>query len=168
VPIRTLAVAPVAAIAFFAAPALGQTLEERAAQVRQSMDSPPPTEMVIDRGTQQIGQPAVPAVTGTSPSGSTEPRRATEGVPLSPAAVERMNRVLGTGMPGGHVDHSNPRGAVLVNDPRGSAMLGVPQGHGPTLKGYVPGVLTTNGPGGGRVGGTSNLSTGGPNPGSAP
>jgi hypothetical protein len=166
---RALAIAPVAAIALFAPSALGQTLEERAAQVRRSMDSPPPTEMVIDRGTQQIGQPAVPAATSTTPSGSTEPRRATEGVPLSPAAVERMNRVLGTGVPGVPVDHSNPRGAVFVNDPRGSAVLGAPQGQGPTLlKGYVPGVLTTNGSGAGRVGGTSNLSTGGPNPGSAP
>jgi hypothetical protein len=81
VSIRALAVAPVAAIAFFAAPALGQTLEERAAQVRQQIDPPPPAETVIDRGTRQIVQPVVPAATSTSPSGSTERRLTTEGVP---------------------------------------------------------------------------------------
>lgn len=166
---RALAIAPVAAIALFAASAHGQTLEERAAQVRQHIESPPPIETVIDRGTRQIGQPAVPAATSTTPSGSTEPRLSTEGVQLSPAFVERMNRLLNAGMPGAHVDYSSPRGAGFVDNPRGSAVLGAPQSAVPNgLKGHVPGVLMMNGPGAGRVGGTSNLSTGGSIPGTAP
>jgi hypothetical protein len=80
-----------------------------------------------------------------------------------------MNRLLSTGMPGMHVDHSNSRGAGFVDNPRGNAVQGAQQGPAPIWpKGHVPGVLMMNGPGGGHVGGTSNLSTSGPIPGTAP
>jgi len=157
-PPRVLAIGSIAA--FAVAPAFAQTIEERAAQVRQLLDSPPSVETVIDRGTRVIGQPP-PGASPASPSGAADSRLTSDGVPLSPEFVERMNRLLSTGVVGVQVDHTNPRGAASVDNPRGAALQGAPQGAGPTwFKDYAPGILVIRRPDDGRVGGVSNLSTG--------
>ena len=147
------------ATALAATPALGQTIEERAAQVRQLIDAQqrPTAETVIDRGTRVIGQPPAAATS----TGGVDSRLTSDGVPLSPEFVERMNRLLNTGVVGVQIDHTNPRGAASVDNPRGAALQGAPQGAGPTwLKDYAPGILVIRRPDDGRVGGISNLTTG--------
>jgi hypothetical protein len=155
---------PFAALA--ASPAAAQTIEQRAAQVRQQLETPPPVETVIDRGTREIGRPAPPAQSAASPSGRTD-SRPVEGVQTPPEFVERLNRLLGVS--GAQIDHTTPRGSSFADVAPGAALRTAPQGPAAVgMKDFPPGVLVIHRPGDGHVGGTSNLSTGVPPPGTAP
>lgn len=153
-----------------AAPATaGQTLEERAARVRELIEPPPPVETVIDRGTRTIGRPAPPSPSA-SPAATSDSRLTAEGVQLAPEVAERLQRLLTGSMPNVQVDYSDPRRSAFTDDPRGAALRTPMQGAGPTwLGGYAPGILMDRSGDGDRVGGTANLRTGGatapsPNP----
>ena len=139
-------------------PAGAQTIEQRAAEVRQTLASPPPIETVIDRGTRMLAPPAAaptaagastvdPRTSGTSPAG------ATNLTPLSGGTV--------TLAPGGSVFVNDPRGTGFLNDVRGTAIIGSPQITGGIgVRGAVPGLTVIRVPGAGQVTGTSNLVTG--------
>jgi hypothetical protein len=160
--VHAFALFGIAALALVSGPASGQTLEERAAKVRELLDSPPPVETVIDRGTRTIGR-AAPGATGGAGTPSVDSRLTSEGVPLSPEFAERMNRILNGGMPGVEMNYGNSHGTAFVNDPRGTARTGPVQGPGPTwFQDYAPGVLVIRRDSADRVGGTANLRTGDP------
>jgi hypothetical protein len=156
-------------LALAAPAASGQTLEERAARVRELIEPPPPVETVIDRGTRTIGRPAPAGVPAPS-AGTADSRLAADGIQLAPEAAERLQRLLTGSMPTVPVDYGNPRGSAFADDPRGTALRSPMQGPGPIwLGGYAPGILVNRGGDGERVGGTANLRTGGvivpsPNP----
>jgi hypothetical protein len=140
------------------APLGAQTIEQRAAQVRQTLASPPPIETVIDRGTRTLGPPAAPspaagASTVDPRSSGTSPAAATNLTPLTGGT--------GTLAPGGSVFVNDPRGTGYLNDVRGTAVIGSPQITGGIgVRGAVPGLTVIRAPGAGQVTGTSNLVTG--------
>jgi hypothetical protein len=166
---RTSIRAGIVAIALAAPAAVGQTLEERAARVRELIEPPPPVETVIDRGTRTIGRPA-PASPSASPAATSDSRLTAEGVQLAPEVAERLQRLLNGSMPNVQVDYSDPRRSAFADDTRGAALRTPMQGAGPTwFGGYAPGILVNRGGDSDRVGGTANLRTGGaiapsPNP----
>jgi hypothetical protein len=151
------------------APLRAQTIEQRAAEVRQTLASPPPIETVIDRGTRMLNPPAAaPSAAGASRA---DPR--TSGAPTAaPAATNLTPLTGGTGTlaPGGSVFVNDPRGtgflndargAGILNDTRGTAVIGSPQVTGGIgVRGAVPGLTVIRAPGDGQVTGTSNLVTG--------
>ena len=149
------------------APLRAQTIEQRAAEVRQTLASPPPIETVIDRGTRMLNPPAAaPSAAGAS---TVDPR--TPGTP--PAAATNLTPLTGgtgTLAPGGSVFVNDPRGTGFLNDARGAgflhdasgnAIIGSPQITGGIgVRGAVPGLTVIRAPGAGQVTGTSNLVTG--------
>jgi hypothetical protein len=140
------------------APLRAQTIEQRAAEVRQTLASPPPIETVIDRGTRMLNPPAAaPSAAGAS---TVDPRAS--GTP--PAAATNLTPLTGgtgTLAPGGSVFVNDPRGTGLLNDVRGTAIIGSPQITGGIgVRGAVPGLTVIRVPGAGQVTGTSNLITG--------
>jgi hypothetical protein len=150
-------------------PAGAQTIEQRAAEVRQTLASPPPIETIIDRGTRMLAPPAAaPSAAGAS---TADPR--TFGT--SPAAAGATNLTplsggTGTLAPRGSVFVNDPRGTGFLNDARGAgflqdangaAIIGSPQiSGGIGVRGAVPGLTVIRVPGAGQVTGTSNLVTG--------
>lgn len=153
--IRVLALGSALAVGV---PATAQSLEDRAAQVRQTLGAPPPVETVIDRGTRVLGQPqaapaarAAPAVDPRLVSGSATSAAPSPASPGIPAAV---------GMPG-LTSTTSPRGTAFVNDPRGTGYLNDARGTGlPGARTAMPGLTVIQQPGDGQVTGTSNLVTG--------
>lgn len=160
---RVLALACALAVGL---PAAAQSLEDRAAQVRQTLGAPPPVETVIDRGTRVLGQPqaapaaiAAPVVDPRLVGGRPTPSAPSPASPGVPAVV---------GMPG--LTHTtSPRGTAFVNDPRGTGYLNDARGTGlPGARTPMPGLSVIRPSGDGQVTGTSNLVTGsGRVPGSA-
>ena len=147
-----------------------QTLQDRAAEVRRTIESPPPVETVIDLGTRVIGKPPTgPQSTATNP---TDSRLVGEGgLPLAPGFNERMNRLFTGAVPGVRFDQPNAKGAALIADPQGAARLGnsLDLGAPSGMRNYAPGILVIRGANDGQVTGASNLFTGnGPTPGLAP
>ena len=117
--------------------AQGQTIEQRAADVR---------------GNAPLTPSATPAPAPAPVPGI---------LPLQPQAVhaapEPDRPITIFGSPGSVND---PRGTVFVDDPRGTAIMGVPPGMSSNrMPGYVPGIVTypTRGQ---PVRGARNLSTG--------
>jgi hypothetical protein len=149
------------------APLGAQTIEQRAAQVRQTLAAPPPIETVIDRGTRMLAPPAAaPSAAGASTVGPH-----TSGTP--PAAATNLTPLTGgtgTLAPGGSVFVNDPRGTGFLNDARGAgflhdangtAVIGSPHITGGIgVRGAVPGLTVIRVPGAGQVTGTSNLVTG--------
>jgi hypothetical protein len=133
-------------------PVAAQTIEDRAAQVRQTLAAPPPLETVIDRGTRVFGQPqAAPAVDPRLVGGSATPSTQTPASPGVPAAV---------GMPG-LTGTTSPRGTAFVNDPRGTGFLNDSRGTGTAgARTMMPGLKAVPQASDGQVTGTSNLVTG--------
>lgn len=158
-------------------PVGAQTIEERAAQVRQTLASPPPIETVIDRGTRVLGQPAVAPSSTVAPK--IDPRLISNSI--APAAFEAIgatNPRPASGAPG-LTNATTPRGAAFVNDPRGTGFLNDARGTavrgspeitgGVGVRGAVPGLTVIRQPGDDQVTGTANLVTGtGRAPGLAP
>lgn len=157
--VRTLAFLALIAVI---ADASAQTIQERAAEVRRSLEgdaaevrrtiqSPPPVETVIDRGTRVVAPtppapqtaPAVSPVVNSQPTGQV-------GVPVSSeigAPTTRLNL------------NGAPAGSGTVIDPRSTARIGLdPSAVG--LRNFPPGVLVIRGANGGQVSGASNLFTG--------
>jgi len=146
------------------APLRPQTIEERAAQVRQTLASPPPIETVIDRGTRVLGPPAAaPSAAGAS---TVDPRSFGTSPAPAPAGAAGLNLPpmtggTGTLAPRGSVFVNDPRGTGLLNDARGTAVIGSPQITGGIgVRGAVPGLTVIRAPGDGQVTGSSNLVTG--------
>lgn len=146
------------------APLRAQTIEQRAAQVRQTLASPPPIETVIDRGTRMLN----PSAAGASTAGP-----GTSGIPPAAAAATNLTPLAGgtgTLAPGGSVFVNDPRGTGFLNDARGAgflhdasgnAIIGSPQITGGIgVRGAVPGLTVISAPGAGQVTGSSNLVTG--------
>ncbi len=134
--------------------AQGQTIEQRAAEVRRALALPPPVETVIERGSAPLTPSATPAPAPVVPTASV-PARQPEAVQAVGEPADRANTIFGSP---GSVD--DPRGTAFVNDPRGTAIMGVPPGMSSTrVPGYVPGIVTypTRGQ---PVRGARNLSTG--------
>lgn len=154
-PIRPVLTAILVAVV---TPAASQTIEDRAAQVRQTLGAPPPVETVIDRGTRVLGQPQAapaaslaPAVDPRLVSGSATPSTQTPASPGVPAAV---------GMPG-LTGTTSPRGTAFVNDPRGTGFLNDSRGTGTAgARTLMPGLKAVQPAADGQVTGTSNLVTG--------
>jgi hypothetical protein len=148
------------AVLAVSAPVGAQTIEERAAQVRRTLATPPPIETVIDRGTRVLGQPAVAAaVSAVAPQ--IDPRLLNNAI--APAAFEAIGathpRPAG-GTPG-LTPNPTPRGAAFVNDSRGTAVRGSPEITGGVgVRGAVPGLTVIRQPGDDQVTGTANLVTG--------
>jgi hypothetical protein len=140
------------------APLGAQTIEQRAAQVRQTLASPPPIETVIDRGTRMLAPPA--AASPAARASTVDPRSSG----TSPAAATNLTPLTGgtgTLAPGGSVFVNDPRGTGYLNDVRGTAVIGSPQITGGIgVRGAVPGLTVIRAPGAGQVTGTSNLVTG--------
>lgn len=144
------------------APLRAQTIEQRAAEVRQTLASPPPIETVIDRGTRMLNPSAAGASTVAPRTSGTPPAAATNLTPLAGGT--------GTLAPGGSVFVNDPRGTGFLNDARGAgflhdasgnAIIGSPQITGGIgVRGAVPGLTVISAPGAGQVTGTSNLVTG--------
>jgi hypothetical protein len=169
------ALALVAAMAV-SVPVGAQTIEQRAAEVRQSLASPPPIETVIDRGTRVLGAPAAPAAPPSAAGAATvDPRSFGTSPAPAPAATAGPNLPPMTGgngtlAPRGSVFVNDPRGtgflndtrgAGFLNDTRGTAIIGSPQIPGGIgVRGAVPGLTVIRVPGDGQVSGTSNLVTG--------
>jgi hypothetical protein len=159
------------------APVGAQTIEERAAQVRRTLATPPPIETVIDRGTRVLGQPAAAAVSAVAPQ--IDPRLLSN--TIAPAAFEAIgatNPRPANGTPG-LTANPTPRGAAFVNDPRGTGFLNDTRGTavqgspeltgGVGVRGAMPGLTVIRQPGDDQVAGTANLVTGtGRTPGLAP
>jgi hypothetical protein len=158
---RALSVLAVLAAAASASVASAQTIEDRAAAVRRTIESPPPVETVIDRGSRVIGQPP-PATQTTSPSGPVDSRPATQGgVPTSPATGAPANRVLSTGTPGVLMVQPAASGETVVVDPRSTGRIGIPlDPRAVGFRDFPPGVLVIRHGNGGQGTGVSNLSTG--------
>lgn len=151
-------------------PVVAQSMDERAAQVRQTLGAPPPIETVIDRGTRVLGQPqAAPSASGAP---TVDPRlvggSATPASP-SPASAGAPAVPAGVGMPG-LSGTTSPRGTAFVNDPRGTGFLNDARGTGTAgARAPMPGLRVVPQAGDGQVTGTSNLVTGdGRAPGLAP
>ena len=142
------------------APLRAQTIEQRAAQVREALASPPPIETIIDRGTRILGPPA--AASPAAGASTVDPR--TSGTPPAAAAATNLTPLIGgtgTLAPGGSVFVNDPRGTGYLNDVRGTAVIGSPQITGGIgVRGAVPGLTVIRVPGAGQVTGTSNLVTG--------
>jgi hypothetical protein len=133
-PLVTIALAAAAAAA-----AQAQTLEQRAAEVRGTLASPPPIETVIERGTAAINR-AVTAAPAASP--------AAPAVQVLPAEAGLTNRL----------DARSP-GPVSLDRPGGGALIGVPPAMSRHIAApHVPGLVvhTTSGQ---AVSGASNLTT---------
>ena len=132
--------------------AQGQTIEQRAADVRRTL-APPPVETVIERANAPLTQSATPAP-APAPVQSIPPLQP-QAVHAAPEPADRPDTIFSSP---GSVD--DPRGTAFVNDPRGTAIIGVPPGMSSTrVPGYVPGIVTypTRGQ---PVRGARNLSTG--------
>jgi hypothetical protein len=142
------------------APLRAQTIEQRAAEVRQTLASPPPIETVIDRGTRMLNPPAAAPSAAGAPTA--DPR--TSGAPPAAAAATNLTPLTGgtgTLAPGGSVFVNGPRGTGFLNDVQGTAIIGSPQITGGIgVRGAVPGLTVIRVPGAGQVTGTSNLVTG--------
>ena len=177
-PVRTARLAHLLLVAAtLHAPAGAQTIEERAAQVRQTLATPPPVETVIDRGTRVLGQPAVAPASTVTPQ-PIDPRLQNNSI--APAAFEAAGTTRpARGTPGLTAAPTTPRGAAFVNDPRGTGFLNDARGTaargspevtgGVGVRGAVPGLTVIRQPGDDQVGGTANLVTGtGRAPGLAP
>jgi hypothetical protein len=160
------------------APVGAQTIEERAAQVRRTLATPPPIETVIDRGTRVLGQPAVAAAVSTV-APQIDPRLLNNAI--APAAFEAIGATNPRPAGGtlGLTPNPTPRGAAFVNDPRGTGFLNDSRGTavrgspeitgGVGVRGAVPGLTVIRQPGDDQVTGTANLVTGtGRTPGLAP
>ena len=158
------------------APAGAQTIEERAAQVRQSLASPPPIETVIDRGTRVLGQPAAAPSPTAAPQ--IDPRLLSNRIAPAFDSIGSVNPQPASGAPGLSTN-ATPRGAAFVNDPRGTGFLNNSRGTsvqgspevtgGVGVRGAVPGLTVIRQPGDDQVTGTANLVTGsGRAPGLAP
>jgi hypothetical protein len=142
-------------------PAGAQTIEQRAAEVRQTLAAPPPIETVIDRGTRMLAPPAA------APSAAGAPTADPRSFGTSPTP---LTGGTGTLAPGGSVFVNDPRGTGFLNDARGAgflhdasgtAIIGSPQITGGIgVRGAVPGLTVNRVPGAGQVTGTSNLVTG--------
>ncbi len=164
------------ALALLAAMAVGgpvgaQTIEQRAAEVRQTLGAPPPIETVIDRGTRMLAPPAAAPSAAGAPTA--DPRSL--GISPAPATAAGPNLLpltggTGTSAPGGSAFVNNPRGTGFLNDSRGTAVRGSPELTGGVgVRGLVPGLTVIRQPGDDQVTGTANLVTGtGRAPGLAP
>jgi hypothetical protein len=115
-----------------------QTLEQRAAEVRGTLESPPPIETVIDRGTSVINRTINPAPAPAASTGAP----AVQVLPAAPGLTGRLN--------------AQPPNPVTLDNPRGSALMGVPPSMSRPFN--VPGLVvhTTSGQ---AVGGAANLTT---------
>jgi hypothetical protein len=143
------------------AQAAAQTIEDRAARVRETLAAPPPVETVIDRGMRVLGEaqagPAAGAVPGVDPrlvSGNAAASTPAAAAPTTagvPAAV---------GMPG-LTTTTSPRGTAFSNDPRGTGFLNDSRGTGTAgARSPMPGLRSVQPQADGQVIGTSNLVTG--------
>ncbi len=157
-------------------PVGAQTIEERAAQVRRTIASPPPVETVIDRGTRVLGQPGAAPPSAVAPQ--IDPRLVANSIAPAVGAVGTPNPQPTIGAPG-LTSATSPRGAAFVNDPRGTGFLNDARGTaaraspevtgGVGVRGAVPGLTLIRQPGDDQVTGTANLVTGtGRTPGLAP
>jgi hypothetical protein len=167
-PMRVVSVLAVFAVA---ANAFAQTLEDRAADVRRTIEAPPPVETVIDRGSRVVApQRAAPQSAPVArPAEAVLPGQ--RAVPLAPEVNDRINRLLMRDTPGLRVERIDAGATGLVVSPTGAAPLpGTPGSSGTVgLGGFPPGVLVVGGGKGGQVTGASNLVTGsGVSPGVAP
>jgi hypothetical protein len=155
--------AAITALVLAATPAFGpaQTIEERAARVREEMSTPPSVETVIDRGTRVIGAPPA-AAAATSRSPGVDARLGAEGAQVGPDFNERMNRLLIRGLPSAQIPSTGaPPGTASVDDARGVGRSGPLPNQGRLwIKDYAPGKLVTRAGTDGQVTGTSNLITG--------
>jgi hypothetical protein len=143
------------------AEAPAQTIQERAAEVRRSLEgdaadvrrtiqSPPPIETVIDRGTRVVvptpppPQPVSPAtVVNSQPAGQAN-------VPVSSGIGTATNRLNVNGLPAASAPVIDPRSTTRITlDPRTAG-----------LRNFPPGVLVIHGAKDGQVSGASNLFTG--------
>jgi hypothetical protein len=142
-------------------PAAAQSIDDRAAQVRQTLAAPPPVETVIDRGTRVLGQPQAAPAASVAPtvdprlvSGSATPAS------QSPASASAPAVPAASGMPG-LTGTTSPRGTAFVNDPRGTGFLNDSRGTGTAgARTPMPGLRAVPQAGDGQVTGTSNLVTG--------
>jgi hypothetical protein len=135
----------------------GQTIEQRAAEVLNTLASPPTVETVIDRGTTVVGRqlnpvPASPQVI---------PAPAARTLAIQPVQTSSDGD-------GGELPAIDTRGTVFVDDPRGTAFMNDARGIGltgapawlPNAKGpAVPGLVTRSISSGRAVRGTSNVVT---------
>ena len=146
-------------------PGLGpaQTIEERAARVREQMESasPPPVETIIDRGTRVLGEPPAAAAAPSRSPGVDS--RLGSGVQVAPDVNDRMNRLLIRGLPSSQIPSTgaSPSATFSVDDPRGIGRPGpLPNAGRLGVKDYAPGKLVIRAGTDGQVTGTSNLITG--------
>lgn len=150
-------------------PAGAQTIEQRAAEVRQTLASPQPVETIIDRGTRMLAPPAAAPSAAGAPAA--DPRSfGTSPAPAAGMSPPPMTGGTGTLAPRGSVFVNDPRGTGFLNDARGAgflqdangaAIIGSPQITGGIgVRGAVPGLTVIRVPGAGQVTGTSNLVTG--------
>jgi hypothetical protein len=139
------------ALAAVTAAAQAQTLEQRAAEVRNTLAAPPPVETVIQSGPAAVGRAVSPAAAASAPA--TAPIAAPtavqtptiQPVPASPELTGRTNALFG-GQPAG-------------SDGRGIGVTGTPQWlSNPRVPTHIPGIFTpaTSGQ---TVRGASNLTT---------
>jgi hypothetical protein len=173
-------------VAVAASAASAQTIEERAARVRQTLASPPPLETVIDRGTRVLGQPAAAAISAVAPK--VDPRLITNSIApafdaigyeasgyqasgsANPQPVSGAPGLTNTATSRGAAFVNDPRGTGFLNDTRGTAVQGSPELTGGVgVRGAMPGLTVIRQPGDDQVTGTANLVTGtGRTPGLAP
>jgi hypothetical protein len=144
------------------APALAQTIEERAAQVQRALGVPPPTETTIDRGTRVLGQPGT--APAAAPAQAIDPRllggSSTGGGSVNGTAPASATPAAGAPRPTGFMN--DPRGTGFLNDSRGTGTAGA---RGTDM----PGLTVIKPADSDQVGGTSNVVTGtGRSPGLAP
>ena len=165
------------AVLAVSAPVGAQTIEERAAQVRRTLATPPPIETVIDRGTRVLGQPAVAAAVSTV-APQIDPRLLSNSIAPAFESIGSVNPQPMSGAPG-LTTTATPRGAAFVNDPRGTGFLNDTRGTavrgspevtgGVGVRNAMPGLTVIRQPGDDQVTGTANLVTGtGRTPGLAP
>jgi hypothetical protein len=139
-------------------PAAAQSLEDRTAQVRQSLGAPPPVETVIERGTRVLGEPRAAPAASAAPS--VDPRLVGGGATPSAPSPASPGVPAAVGMPG-LTNTTSPRGTAFVNDPRGTGYLNDARGTGlPGARTAMPGLTVLKAPGDGQVTGTSNVITG--------
>jgi len=132
-----------------------QTIQQRAAEVLNTLAVPPTVETVINQGTTVVGRPLnpVPAALGATPA------------PANPTLTLQPIQTSSDAN-GGDPPALDTRGTVFVDDPRGTAFMNNAQGIGvsgvppwlPNAKApTVPGLVTISR--GQAVRGTSNLVT---------
>jgi hypothetical protein len=139
-------------------PAAAQTIEDRAAQVRQTIAAPPPVETVIDRGTRMLGQPQAAPAASVAPAA--DPRLVSGSATPAGQAPTSAGVPAAVGMPG-LTGTTSPRGTAFVNDPRGTGFLNDSRGTGTAgARTPMPGLRAVPQAGDGQVTGTSNLVTG--------